>query len=111
MPPKKTAISRANHLEGDSIYRPDKRNVKRRDIPLSANVKDNAVFYLASDIVKGENIFGHPILKNVKNYHVKCPYCEEKAITISALVSQSAAYLLFCISNYLSRSMHTRLIF
>jgi hypothetical protein len=82
VPPKKTAISRANHLEGDSIYRPDKRNVKRRDIPLSANVEDNAVFYLASDIVKGENIFGHPILKNVKNYHVKCPYCEEKAITI-----------------------------
>jgi uncharacterized Zn-finger protein len=108
VPPKKTAISRANHLEGDSIYRPDKRNVKRGDIPLSANVEDND---LASDIVKGENIFGHPILKNVKNYHVKCPYCEEKAITISGLVSQSAAYLLFCISNYLSRSMHTRLIF
>lgn len=119
------------NLEGESIYRPDKRNVKRGDIPLSADVEDNAVFYLASNIVKGENPFGHPNLTNVKNYDVKCPYCKEKAITVTGsflqflnmyhsphsasnpwtvLVSLFAACLLFCNSNYSSQSMHTRLI-
>jgi hypothetical protein len=74
--------------EGDFIYRPDKRNVKHGDIPLSSDVEDNAVFYLASSIVKRENTFGHPILNNVNNYDVKCPYCKEKAITFTGSLLQ-----------------------
>ena len=67
---------------------PDKRNVKRGNIPLSTDVYDNAVFYLASNIVKGEDIFGHPMLNNAKNYDVKYPYCMDRAIAIRGSLLQ-----------------------